>query len=160
MDANLQNLLDEREIINIVNSIGTEADQRNWDKVQNAFAPEVLLDYSSMGAKAETLKPSQIAANWKTVLPGFKATQHQITNHRISVNGSEADCFSYVTALHYLPNETKNDVWRVVGFYNHHLIKTQNGWRVDKMKFTATIIDGNLDLPKSAVENVKKGERK
>lgn len=159
-DVEFRLLTDEREIINVVNSIGIEADRRNWDAVQNAFAPEVLLDYSSMGAKIETLKPPQIVAGWKTVLPGFKATQHAISNHRVSVKNNEASSFSYVTALHYLPNESKNDVWRVVGFYEHHLIKTPNGWLVDKMKFTATIIDGNLDLPKLATENVRKEQQK
>lgn len=108
-----------------------------------------------MGAKVEMLKPAQITANWQAVLPGFKATQHQITNHRVELKGSEADCFSYVTALHYLPNNSKNDIWRVVGFYNHHLVKTAAGWKVDRMKFTATMIDGNTDLPKLAMENVK-----
>lgn len=157
-DVKLQELIDEREIIKVVNNIGIEADQRNWSAAQNAFAPEVLLDYSSMGAKIETLKPAQIIANWQTVLPGFKVTQHQITNHRVSINGKEAECFSYVTALHYLPVETKNDVWRVVGFYNHHLVKTESGWRVDKMKFTATMIDGNLNLPKMAIDAVKQTE--
>lgn len=155
VDAKLQELIDEREIVNVVNSIGIEADRRNWSAVENAFAAEVALDYSSMGAKVETLKPAQITANWKTILPGFKMTQHAITNHRVMIKDRSATCFSYVTALHYLPNNSKNDVWRVVGFYEHHLVKTEKGWRVKEMKFTATLVDGNLELPKFAVENVK-----
>lgn len=160
MDAKVEELLNEREITGIVNSIGIEADRRNWSAVENAFASEVLLDYSSMGAKIETLTPQQIIANWKTILPGFKMTQHAITNHRVSISNKTATCFSYVTALHYLPNDSKSDVWRVVGFYEHRLVRTEAGWRVSEMKFTATIIDGNTDLPKLAMENVKREKQK
>ncbi len=156
MDAKMKELVDEREIINVVNTIAIEADRGNWSAVENAFADQVLLDYSSMGAKVETLKPAQIIANWKTVLPGFQATQHAVTNHRVSIKGNEAECFSYVDSIHFLPNESGKNTWRVMGFYNHHLVKTAKGWRVDRMKLTTTLIEGNNDLPKLAAEAVKK----
>jgi len=155
MENGLQQLLDEREIINVVNGIFMESDRRNWQAVSEAFAVEVLLDYSSMGAAAEKLKPAEIVARWKDLLPGFKMTQHAITNHRVSLNSNDAECFSYGNALHYLPNDSGEEIWRVVGYYEHHLIKTAQGWKVDRMKFTATLIDGNKDLPTMAMEAVK-----
>lgn len=155
MSEKLQQLLDEREIVNVVNSIGVEADRRNWDGVESAFADEVLLDYSSMGQQVERLKAAEIVERWKGLLPGFRMTQHTITNHRVTVRDNEADCFSYVNAVHHLPNEAGENVWTVVGFYEHRLLKTKHGWRVDRMKLTATLVDGNNDLPKLAEEAVK-----
>lgn len=151
----LQQLLDEREVINIVNSIGMNADRRDWQAVSEAFAGEVLLDYASMGAGVETLKPAEIIARWKDLLPGFQMTQHAITNHRVSLNGDQAECFSYLTAMHHLPNDSGRDIWRVMGYYEHHLVRTAGRWKVDRMKFTATLIDGNNDLPKMAMAAVK-----
>ncbi len=49
MDRELRQLLDEREIIGAVNDIGVGADRSDWQAVEEAFAEEVLLDYSSMG---------------------------------------------------------------------------------------------------------------
>ena len=52
-------------------------------------------------------------------------TQHTITAHEVRIReDSEVDCFSSMTGLHYLPNETGKDTWIVSGFYYyHHLIK-------------------------------------
>ena len=155
MGNRLHELLDEREIMNIVNSLFMKSDRRDWQAVSEAFAQTVLLDYSSMGVAAERLEPAEIVARWKDLLPGFKMTQHAITNHRVSVNGNMADCFCYVDALHYLPNHSGKETWRVMGYYEHHLIKTVEGWKVDRMKFTATFIEGNQDLPKMAMDAVK-----
>lgn len=160
MDNKLQQLLNEREIINVVNSIFMKTDRRDWQAVSEAFADEVLLDYSSMGAAAETLKPTEIVARWKDLLPGFKMTQHTITNHRVSLDDNEAECFCYGNALHYLPNDSGKDIWRVMGYYEHHLIKTAQGWKVDRMKFTATLVDGNNDLPKMATDAAKVNDAK
>ncbi|HWR25614.1 MAG TPA: nuclear transport factor 2 family protein [Methanosarcina sp.] len=156
MEDELKQLLDERDIINIVNSIGIYADRHNWDKLSQAFAFEVLLDYSSMGAPAEKLKPPEIITRWKALLPGFKMTQHVITNHRVTITGDEAECFSYVVATHYLPNPSAKNIWLVMGYYEHHLIRTSAGWKIDRMKLTATLIDGNTQLPQMAMETVKK----
>jgi SnoaL-like domain len=152
MEGKLQQLLDEREIIRVVNSIGINADLRNWQAVLPAFADEVLLDYSSMGAPVETLKSDDIVRNWQAILPGFKMTQHMITNHQVSITENEADCFSYVHAIHHLPNESNNNTWLVVGHYEHHLIRLKQAWRVDKMKLIATLIDGNMNLPQMAMQ--------
>lgn len=59
MEDKFQQLLDEREIINIVNSIGINAALRIWQAVSQAFADEVQLDCSSMGAAVEMLKPME-----------------------------------------------------------------------------------------------------
>lgn len=157
METNLKQLFDERDIINIVNSIGIYADRHDWDALLQAFADEVLLDYSSMGAPVEKLKSTEIITRWKALLPGFNMTQHTITNHRVTIAGDdEAECLSYVVAIHYLPNQSGRNIWLVMGYYEHHLVRTNAGWKIDKMKFNSTLIDGNSDLPQMAMEIVKK----
>lgn len=148
----VEEMLDERAIILTVNSIATNAERRDWQAVQAVFADEVLLDYSSMGAKVETLKPAVIIERWKAILPGVEVTQHTVTNHEVKMNGAEAACFSYVDSLHFLPNDSGKNTWRVMGTYEHHLVKTAKGWHVDRMKLNKTLIEGNNDLPKLAMK--------
>ncbi len=155
MSNDLRQMLDERDIINTVNAIGMLADRQNWSALSQIFADEVLLDYSSMGTPAEILKPAEIILRWKALLPGFQMTQHIITNHRVQIAGDEAECLSYVAATHHLPNPAGNDIWFVMGYYEHHLVRTITGWKVDRMKFNATLIEGNSELPKLAMEVVK-----
>lgn len=147
-----QAIQDKLDVIDTVNAIFIRTDLHDWARVKNAFAEEVLLDYSSMGAEAVTLSPDAIVTNWQGVLPGFKVTQHSITNHIVELAEDSATCFSYGTALHHLPNDSGDDVWRVVGHYRHHLVRTPEGWKVDRMTFTLRFMDGNTDLPALAQE--------
>jgi hypothetical protein len=151
---------DERlNIIDAVNSVGTLADFRKWEELESVFADHVVLDYSSMGAPVETKAPKEITTAWKGLLPGFDLTQHFISNHKVTIKDNEAECFSYVNAFHVLKNNSGNgDTWSVMGYYDHHLSKLNNKWKVDKMKLTVTYIGGNTDLPKLAMEalNAKK----
>jgi hypothetical protein len=150
-DSKFQSALDRAEIIETVNNVGIYADRHNWQGIEQCFADEVLLDYTSMvGGKPAKLKASQIIKTWKGFLPGFKLTQHAITNHKVTTSGKEADCFSYVNAIHYLPNDSGEDTWTVMGYYEHHLIKTDSGWKIDKMKFNLTLIQGNKKLAELA----------
>jgi hypothetical protein len=144
------------ETINqVVSELFVASDNRNWEKVEVIFADEVELDYSSMnGNPAVVLSPKQITDAWKTILPGFTATHHQLGNFITKVNGETAEVYCYGTATHYLEHEAGN-IWTVVGSYNLELKKVDNGWRVTKMKLNFKYQDGNTQLPAAAMENVK-----
>lgn len=130
-------------------------DNRDWHNVEAIFAEQVELDYSSMnGNPAVTLSPQQITDSWKTVLPGFTHTHHQLGNFIGKENGKSAEVFCYGTATHYLEHAEGN-IWTVVGSYNFELKKDGKNWRVAKMKFNLKYMDGNLNLPQAAMEKVK-----
>jgi len=67
-----------------------------------------------------------------------------------------AKVFCYGTATHYLSNESKNNIWTVVGSYDFELKSIRNSWRITKMKFNLKYVDGNTDLPIRARERMKK----
>ena len=51
----------KQAIQEVVTAIFVSSDERNWAAVENAFAPKVLLDYTSMaGGDPATLTPRQI----------------------------------------------------------------------------------------------------
>lgn len=144
---------DKQTIIETIGNIFSGADERNWTKVRTSMAPEVYLDYTSLaGGNPATLKREAIVESWKGVLPGFQSTHHHIGNFDVKIEGSKANAKFSALALHYLNNET----WAVVGTYDFALTKNSKGeWSVEKMKLNLQKQDGNLELPKAAIENVK-----
>lgn len=136
-------------------------DERDWESLESIFADEVALDYSSMsGNPAAKLSPSQITESWKTILPGFSATHHQIGNFQIEIKDKEAHVFCYGTATHYLEDPAGN-VWTVVGSYDFQLRPDKKGnWRVSAMRFNFKYMDGNLSLPQKAMDVVKSNTSK
>ncbi len=143
-------------IINACLGIFIYTDAHRWERIEAIFAPQVLLDYSSMsGEPAARMSPGQITAAWKQVLPGFEQTHHQIGNIVVTERETDADLFCYGTATHYIAEQANGNVWTVVGTYTFHLAKTRSDWHVDRMTFTLKYQDGNLNLPKQAAERVK-----
>ncbi len=143
----------EMELINrTITELFVATDTRDWQKVEQIFADQVVLDYSSMnGNPAVELSPSQITGAWKGILPGFESTHHQIGNFITKVDENKASVFVYGTATHYLSDD-QGSVWTVVGSYDFDLIKTDNKWRISSMKFNFKYQDGNTSLPEKAIE--------
>lgn len=150
--VNAQSMKDVNET---VTTFFVASDNGEWSKVEEIFAEQVELDYSSMnGNPATVLSPKQITDSWKAFLPGFTATHHQLGNFITKVNGNTAIVFCYVTATHYLKHEEGN-VWTVVGSYDLELKQENGKWRLAKMKLNFKYQDGNLKLPQEAMEIMK-----
>ncbi|MDC8004281.1 nuclear transport factor 2 family protein [Aureisphaera galaxeae] len=131
------------------------SDNRDWNGVEAQFASKVLLDYSSMtGNTAAEVTPKEITTAWKTVLPGFSHTHHQIGNFITKVDEDEAKSSCYGTATHYLEDEN-GSLWTVVGSYDFDLKKIENDWKISAMTFHYKYQDGNGKLVEKAIENVK-----
>ncbi len=138
---------------NVILQLFSATDEKEWDNVERCFAKEVLLDYSSMGNPAETLNPGQITDAWKTILPGFDHTHHQLGNIQEFITENTAHVFAYGTATHYLANE-KGNVWTVVGTYDFDVIKEKGTWKISSMKFNFKYQDGNTALAQEAINIV------
>lgn len=145
-----QNMEQPRDV---VIQLFVATDQNQWNKVENCFADEILLDYSSMGNPATKLTPNQITNAWKKILPGFTHTHHQIGNIQEAIEKDKSEVFAYGTATHYLEDEN-GPVWTVVGTYNFELIKVSKQWKVSAMKFNFKYQDGNLSLPQKAINAI------
>ena len=154
--VNAQNMKDINETIS---QLFVASDNREWNKVEAIFADQVELDYSSMnGNPAVVLSPKQITDNWKTILPGFTNTHHQLGNFITKQNGNTAEVFCYGTATHFLEHEAGN-IWTVVGSYNIELKQIDDKWRVSKMKLNYKYQDGNTQLPQAAMEKLKESSK-
>ena len=69
-----------------------------------------------------------------SLVSGFEATQHIITNHVVTIDGDRATCVAYVQAQHFNPQ----GMYTVGGYYTNTLVRTPEGWKISKLKLTPT----------------------
>ncbi|MEO1257202.1 MAG: nuclear transport factor 2 family protein [Bacteroidota bacterium] len=136
------------QIIETVNRLFVYTDYRKWDQLLNeVFAPEVFFDVSSLGGgPAEKIAASAITKMWQEGLAGLDAIHHQSGNFLIETDGIEATVFAYAIASHYKKEAKNGHVREFIGSYDLHLVKTENGWRIDQFKYNLKYTDGNMAL--------------
>ena len=143
-------------LIVTINRFFIAVDERDWAEVERLLAPEVLLDYTSMaGGTPARLSPDQITGAWKSLLPGFDKTHHQLGNFVIDQTPDGATAFFYGTASHFLDNPSGENLWVVVGSYAAALRPANGLWQLNGLKFNLKFIVGNTALPGMAQERVK-----
>ena len=153
---------DRAAIVATIDAVGFYADRDEWDRVADQFNPDgVVLDYRSYatasagtGEAPAPQSPESVVAAWQTVLPGYDYTQHVIANHQVALDGDRATARSNVHATHVLGNEH----WVFLGDYEHHLVRTASGWKIDRMTANLRAELGNPDLPARAGGRVAAGE--
>lgn len=147
---NEQTTLEARtEVADTVTRLFVNIDEGNWEGLAGYFAPKVLFDLSSLtGSRPTRVGPKRTVEHLESGVRGLAAVHHQLGNMLVNVEGAEASAFCYVTATHYLPNPTRNDVRRLVGTYDLHLVRGEDDWKVDALRFNLKFTEGNL-LPAS-----------
>lgn len=134
-EEGLQMLLDRMEITDTSIRYATGIDLRDRELYRSCFTDEMEIDFSSIGMG----EPLKVQADlWVdqafSIVGGFESTQHMITNHVISIQGDQATCVAYLQAQHYNPE----GMWTVGGYYTNTLVRTPEGWKISKLKLTAT----------------------
>jgi len=139
-----QRLADEMEIIRVVDDVDNTVDAKDWTTCRSYFLDEIDADFTSLaGGSPGRMKADDLVGGWKTNLYSDKKSHHMRSNHRIAINGDEAEVFSKGYALNMLPSETGSGLWEVWGNYYHTLRRTDEGWRVSGMSFIVTPARGN-----------------
>lgn len=147
---------DHTRIAEVVTGVGLYADLRDWARVERFLAPKVTTDYVSLsGGTVATADRSALVAQWRAVLPGFDATQHQITNLAVQGAGDDAEVTSHVRATHWIGEQ----FWTVGGIYSHRLARSQDGWRVTFMGIKRLYEEGDRKLLELATSRVAKGDQ-
>jgi len=130
----LESIADESEIRRVVDEIDNLCDEKNWKKLRSLFTDEIDMDFTSLaGGKPAKIKADDLVGAWKTNLFAEKKTFHQRGNHRIEINGDEAEVFSKAYAFNLLEKGKVKGLWEVWGNYTHSLTRTEDGWKCSGM---------------------------
>ncbi len=136
----------------MMHSVGTMADQGNFEALEKLFAAEVEVDYTSaFGGEVELKSPKVIMTQWASVLPGFEATQHRLSKVKATVSGNSATGHAEVVADHY----THGKRWRINGSYDYRFAFNAGQWEITHMRFNAVTETGSRDLIGQAIEQAK-----
>jgi hypothetical protein len=141
--------IETARVIATVSSIPLAVDLADYSLAERAFAPEIVIDYTSLwGGEPATMTPAELMAAWRAIVPGFDATWHQLSDVAATVAGEEASARAFVDGRHWIGEQ----VWRPVGEYHWRLRKHGGRWKVTHMTFRMTEEIGDRGLAQQAME--------
>lgn len=136
-------------VISVVSSIPLAVDLAAYDLAERAFAPRVVIDYTSLwGGEASTTTPADLMTAWRGIVPGFDATWHELSDVQATVTGETATATAFVDGRHWIGDQ----LWRPVGTYNWDLQRIDGDWKVTRMEFAMTEELGDRAVATLAME--------
>jgi hypothetical protein len=113
-------------IIATVSSIPLAVDLGRYDRAEAAFAPEIVIDYTSLwGGEPQRTTPARLMDAWRGLTPGFEATRHELRDVEARVDGNVAEATALVDGRHWLGDR----LWRPIGVYRWRLQKLDGRWK-------------------------------
>jgi hypothetical protein len=151
--AQLRQLIDERAVLQVVTRLARAQDDRDFVAYRDCLDEQVLMNQPMVqGPGAQGRKPIPIAADtWcrtvATIFARFDATQHQLSNHLIEVNGQSARCRMDVTAAHIVRDATQARECVVCGRYDMRLVRRDDGkWRITERILERHFLTGDVSM--------------
>ena len=143
---------DTARIIATVSSIPLAVDLARYDLAEAAFAPSIVIDYTSLwGGEPQTMTPAALMDAWRALVPGFDATRHELRDVTATVTGDRATATASVDARHWIDGK----LWRPIGRYNWTLERRQGAWKVKTMMLVMSAEIGDRGLVAIATERAK-----
>jgi hypothetical protein len=142
-----QRVGDRAEIVELVNQYAAGMDLFDADLYRQCFTEPVEIDFGSWDAEAvKTMSIQEWVDYVWDKIQGLDATQHIITNHHITFQSKKkATCLCYLQAQHYIKG-ADCEAYTVGGYYTNSLVRTPDGWRIRRCKFTMLWSTGDIDV--------------
>jgi len=136
-------LSDRAELIELLGRYADIADLKEFTTLPAlVYTDPLTLDFESVvGMPPMTVPLGDYVESNRAAFAPWTATHHVISGHVITVDGDDATIHAHVRAEHWLPAELAGDGpnrWLVVGFYDNEAVRTADGWRLSRVKLTAT----------------------
>lgn len=142
------------EIVQACTRMGRHTDRREWDRLVEVFADEVVVDYTSLhGGEPATIARDQLVAAWQRALGELAATQHLIANQLVETDDDRAVCTADFQATHVRPNPHGDPVWTLGGHYRFELRRLAGRWRIAGLTMTAVWATGNPQVLTAAADS-------
>jgi hypothetical protein len=140
--ADMQELADKLEIQELLTRYATAVDTRDWDLFTQCFTADATIDYTAAGGIEGTLP---VVRAWLAeVLAGFVMTQHLVTNFHIRLDGDVAECRSSLfNPMGMSDGEGGVVVFLEGGYYYDRLVRTPEGWRIQRRVIEVTFSTRN-----------------
>jgi 3-phenylpropionate/cinnamic acid dioxygenase small subunit len=134
----LQLLLDKLAIQETAVRYAAGADQRRWELWEKIFTDPIELFLSPRSQETRRIRRAKWIELEKGIVESYAATQHSLSNFLIEVEGDKAVCQVYVQARHFVKD---TDSHTGFGHYTFHMIRSGEGWKINKYAITLTAQD-------------------
>jgi hypothetical protein len=138
----LQDLIDRAAISDTIFNYATGIDRRDWALYRSVFTDQVELDFGTWGGPQTVMAADEWVRMVKQALACFDATQHNMTNHVITVEGDKATAAVHMVAHHIFDGQ----IQRLGGFYTNGLVRQSDGWKIEACRLTVTWVEGDRGL--------------
>jgi 3-phenylpropionate/cinnamic acid dioxygenase small subunit len=122
---------DRQDIADVLVRYATGIDRRDWPLFRTVFTDDCELDYGVIGAWKGV---DAVADFMEKVHASAGHTLHRLSNQVIEVDGDRALARTYIDALIMVGDEGAGV--NGVGFYDDEIVRTPDGWRISRRRFT------------------------
>lgn len=120
------------DIAEVLVRYATGIDRRDWDLFRTCFTDDVVAEYEGIDNWNGV---EEITAFMDRAHADLGHTLHRLTNVAIEVHGDGATARSYVHAIVMTPDGQAGA--SAYGFYDDELVRTADGWRIARRRFTS-----------------------
>jgi hypothetical protein len=148
LEARIRRLEDRAAIVEVAINYARGVDHRDWTLFASCFTDAIVTDYSALGSPPKTWEREAFVEYIREWLSGFTATQHISPNHVIEFDEQDPDralCRSYMYAQHYLEGSPNGEFYLARGSYDNHMLRTPDGWRIERIVQYVFWQEGNTD---------------
>lgn len=129
MTLSLEEISDRLEIHDLIVEYADIIDSKQFDRLNEVFHEDAYIDYTAMGGIEGKL--SEIKAFLSEVMPMFPATQHMISNFKITLDGDRAHgrimCLNPQQIV--LHDESVQTMFLGLWYVDEY-VRTEQGWRI------------------------------
>jgi len=123
---------DRADITDVLLRYATGIDTRDWDLFRTVFTVDVDADYGAVGAWKGV---DEITKFMTEIHEPCGHTMHRLSNIVITPDGADrATTRTYVNAIVMGPDDFGGV--SANGFYDDELVRTADGWRITRRKYT------------------------
>lgn len=145
-----------RAIIEVSHNYAAGIDRRDWTLYGTCFTDPCRFDFSSFsGRPATELSRDMWVDNVRKTNGSFDATQHQMTNHIVSLtSSSRATCITELRAQHWFSDTSMLNMnqagevnfCELGGHYINTLQFDGNAWRISECSLTVRWQTGSMAI--------------
>lgn len=140
----LEQLLLEHALSQVLTRYATACDTRDWDLLQQVFAPDCTTVYGGSYISQGVEKVRHMISSH---LDGCGPTQHLLGN--LEVDASDAACVRskiHVRAVHKGSGERSRLRYDAIGFYEDEWVQLPQGWRIQRRSMTMLLEIGERSV--------------
>jgi hypothetical protein len=151
-DARVQQLIDEKQIVDVMNAYTTALDTRDWDLLASCFTAAGDADFGNLAGVGVLDSPQAVVDLCRGALENLQATQHLQGNYVVEVDGDRAQASCYLQANHFLDGAPGGNVFVVWAKYRDRFVRTGDGWKIEHRNLDTISAGGNQNLFAEAAE--------